>query len=145
MRKRTDHHLNALKHGAFSRFLILPWEGVAKFVKLYADLIDEWKPVGPTEEDAVLSIAKGLWRKRRMQAFLRNELENHSCDPNHVAYNEAEMLRVLYISIETRPDKFETWLRGSAGEAFALAREYPPEDMRIVQEGFDKEDLLKAA
>jgi putative SOS response-associated peptidase YedK len=45
----------------------------------------------------------------------------------------------------TREDEFETWLRGSPDEAFALAREYPAEHMRIVQEGFDKEDLLRAA
>jgi len=44
----------------------------------------------------------------------------------------------------TREDEFETWLTGSADEAFALAREYPSEHMRIVQEGLDKEDLLKA-
>jgi hypothetical protein len=35
-------------------------------------------------------------------------------------------------------------LRGSADDAFALAREYPPEKMRIVQEGLKKEDLLAA-
>ncbi len=45
----------------------------------------------------------------------------------------------------TREEEFDAWLRGSADEAFALAREYPAEKMRIVQEGFDKEDLLKAA
>jgi putative SOS response-associated peptidase YedK len=45
----------------------------------------------------------------------------------------------------TREDQFETWLRGSPDEAFALAREYPPEEMRIVQEGLDKEDMLQAA
>ena len=44
----------------------------------------------------------------------------------------------------TREEEFDTWLRGSADEAFALAREYPPEKMRIVQEGFKKEDLLAA-
>jgi putative SOS response-associated peptidase YedK len=44
----------------------------------------------------------------------------------------------------TREDEFDTWLRGSVDEAFALAREYPPEQMRIVQEGFDKEDRLAA-
>ena len=33
------------------------------------------------------------------------------------------------------------WLDGSADEAFALAREYPLEEMRIVQEGFKKDDL----
>ena len=32
-------------------------------------------------------------------------------------------------------------LGGSADEAFALAREYPLEEMRIVQEGFKKDDL----
>ena len=45
----------------------------------------------------------------------------------------------------TREDQFETWLTGSPDDAFALAREHPPEAMRIVQEGFDKEDLLSAA
>jgi putative SOS response-associated peptidase YedK len=44
----------------------------------------------------------------------------------------------------TREEEFETWLRGSSKEALALAREYPPERMRIVQEGLDKEDLLAA-
>jgi len=43
------------------------------------------------------------------------------------------------------PKEFETWLRGSAKEAFALAREYPPDRMRIVQEGFGKEDLVAVA
>ena len=45
----------------------------------------------------------------------------------------------------TREEEFDTWLRGSTEEAMGLAREYPPEQMRIVQEGFDKQDLLKAA
>lgn len=42
----------------------------------------------------------------------------------------------------TREDEFQTWLSDSADDAFALAREYSPEQMHIVQEGFDKEDLL---
>jgi putative SOS response-associated peptidase YedK len=42
----------------------------------------------------------------------------------------------------TREEEFQTWLRGTADEAFALAREYPAERMGIVQEGYDKEDLL---
>jgi putative SOS response-associated peptidase YedK len=45
----------------------------------------------------------------------------------------------------TREEEFETWLRGSTDEALSLAREYPPEQMRIVQEGFEKEDLPPAA
>jgi putative SOS response-associated peptidase YedK len=45
----------------------------------------------------------------------------------------------------TRGEEFDTWLRGSSKEAFALAREYPPGRMRIVQEGFGKQDLIAAA
>jgi len=45
----------------------------------------------------------------------------------------------------TRDDEFETWLRGTPKEALALAREYPPERTRIVQEGFGKQDLVAAA
>ena len=131
MRKQTDHHINAIKHGAFSSILILPWESVAEFAELYDELIAEWQPIGPTEQDAVLSIAKAIWRKRRMQAFLKSELEKHSCDPNHVAYNEAEMLRVLYLSIETAPDKFETWLTGlPTQKANDLRRKFPRKDFQ---------------
>ena len=45
----------------------------------------------------------------------------------------------------TREEEFDMWLRGSAKEAFALARQYPSERMRIVREGFSKQDLLEAA
>lgn len=42
----------------------------------------------------------------------------------------------------TNQRDFETWLSGSPEEAFALARSYDPNAMRIVQSGMDKEDLL---
>jgi putative SOS response-associated peptidase YedK len=45
----------------------------------------------------------------------------------------------------TREEQFETWLRGSSDEALSLVRECPPEHMRIVKQGFEKEDLLEAA
>jgi putative SOS response-associated peptidase YedK len=44
----------------------------------------------------------------------------------------------------TQEDEFATWLLGSPDEAFALAREYPPSGMRIVQEGLGKEDRVAA-
>jgi putative SOS response-associated peptidase YedK len=44
----------------------------------------------------------------------------------------------------TKPEEFEQWLNGTAAEALELAREYPPDLMRIVREGFDKEDQLAA-
>ena len=45
----------------------------------------------------------------------------------------------------SRVRKFQTWLAGSPDETFGLALEYAPDHMRIVQEGFDKEDLLGKA
>jgi putative SOS response-associated peptidase YedK len=44
----------------------------------------------------------------------------------------------------TREEEFDLWLRGSPDEAMGLAREYPPQQMRIVQEGLEKEDLRAA-
>ena len=38
----------------------------------------------------------------------------------------------------------ETWLKGTPEEAYALARSFDPEHMRIVQSGTDKKDLLAA-
>jgi putative SOS response-associated peptidase YedK len=40
--------------------------------------------------------------------------------------------------------EFETWLSGTPAEAFALARSIDPGEMRIVQSGFEKKDLLAA-
>ena len=70
MPKRAENPLNAFKHGAFARMAFLPWEDRQEFARLHAALNMEWMPDGPTERDAVFSIAKGMWRKRRMQYFL---------------------------------------------------------------------------
>lgn len=41
--------------------------------------------------------------------------------------------------------EFEAWLSGASAAAFALARSFDPAQMRIVQSGKDKEDLLGQA
>ncbi len=41
-------------------------------------------------------------------------------------------------------DDFETWLSGSTEEAFRLARSYAADQMRIVQSGSERKDLLAA-
>ena len=45
----------------------------------------------------------------------------------------------------TKPKEFEQWLNGTPAEALELVREHPPDLMRIVRQGFDKEDRLVAA
>jgi hypothetical protein len=99
------HFLNihAVKHGAFANTAILPGEDRREFEELHSALIKEWAPVGPTEEDAVLSIAKGVWRKRRLQKFLHAEIEICRSDPEHPLYDEAEGLRNLLNIMEAAP------------------------------------------
>jgi hypothetical protein len=80
---------NAQKHGAFAATTILPGEDPREFEELLSDLVEEWTPVGPTEEDAVLSLAKCIWRKRRVQKFLEVELMKNLLDPRHASYNES--------------------------------------------------------
>jgi len=43
----------------------------------------------------------------------------------------------------SREEEFERWLRGTPREAMEVVREYPVDQMRIVQEGLEKEDLLR--
>ena len=97
------------------------------------------------EEDRPLFAFPGIWRRYRGPVKKDGpsvEIETYSfltTTANEVVSKiNHERMPVLL----TREDEFDTWLRGSADEAFALAREYPPQDMRVVQEGFDKEDLL---
>jgi putative SOS response-associated peptidase YedK len=45
----------------------------------------------------------------------------------------------------TTDEQFAVWLNGTPQQAFELAGPYPDEDMRIVQAGFDKLDLLAPA
>jgi putative SOS response-associated peptidase YedK len=86
----------------------------------------------------------GIWRRYKgpMKKDGPNvDIETYSfltITPNTlVATINHERMPVLL----TREEEFDTWLRGSPDEAFALAREYPPDQMRIVQEGLNKEDL----
>ena len=113
--------VHAVKHGAFAKTAILPGEDPQEFEELHSALIEEWAPIGPTEEDAVLSIAKGVWRKRRAQKFLGAEIEICRFDPKHPLYNEAQKLRRLltimetapfFNFVETAPDFFERGLQG---------------------------------
>ena len=58
-----------------------------EFLELWSQLIDEWNPEGATEEDAVLSIAKAIWRKRRLQKFLEARLLKNRSDINHPSFD----------------------------------------------------------
>jgi hypothetical protein len=56
---------SAIKHGAY-RGKLLPGEDVAEFERLHRDIVAEFCPNGPVEEDIVLTIAKLIWRKNNL-------------------------------------------------------------------------------
>jgi len=58
---------SALRHGAWSKAAVLPWEDARQFDRLCRDLIEEWRPSGPAEEDAVFTLAKCMWRKHHIR------------------------------------------------------------------------------
>jgi hypothetical protein len=67
MLKRRDPKPNALKHGAFSKAELLPWEDLSEFEELRRRLVEEHQPEGPSQEDSVDTIASLLWRKQRVR------------------------------------------------------------------------------
>jgi hypothetical protein len=104
MRGKKTKRPNATKHGVFAATAILPGESSAEFEELHSELIAEWKPDGATEQDAVLSIAKAVWRKRRVQRFLTAKAFNHSLDPKHVWYDERAGLISWHLAFRRDPE-----------------------------------------
>lgn len=90
----------------------------------------------------------GIWRnykgpirkngdvvEQRVFAFL-------TCSPNGMpTAQHHDRMPVLL----DREEQWETWLHGTDQEALALAKPYPAEAMRIVQQGSERKDLLEAA
>ncbi len=57
---------NAIKHGVLSECIVLPGERADSFQSLTADLFEEHRPVGSTEEDLVEMMAVSRWRRMRI-------------------------------------------------------------------------------
>lgn len=95
------------------------------------------------DEPRPLFAFPGIWR--RWRGPLKKDGEAVDLDvyafltttPNAlVATVNHERMPVLLDS----EDLFDCWLNGTPDEARALAREYAPDGMQIVREGFEKED-----
>jgi hypothetical protein len=69
MAKARAKKLNALKHGAHSREMILPGERETEYRALRAELYDEYQPDGVSEEFFVDDIFSLMWKKRRLESF----------------------------------------------------------------------------
>ena len=94
---------NALKHGAFVNSAI-PGEDPREFQELFSALVDEWQPSGPTEIDAIFSIADAMWRKLRAQKFLRARVTANTFDPRHPTFDEARGLFLFSCHMRSEPE-----------------------------------------
>jgi hypothetical protein len=95
---------NAQKHGVFSAPPTIPGEDPREFIALHSALIDEWQPVGPTEHEAVLSLADLMWRKIRSQKFVQWVLMRNTLDPHHPSFDEAQGLYHFVLELLRSPE-----------------------------------------
>jgi hypothetical protein len=97
MTKKKDKKQNALKHGAYSRELMLPGERIADYEELRQAHYDEWVPEGVTELCLVDELTALRWKKRRMaqydQILLRKR--NTQVRQNNEVYRHRRNLRNL--------------------------------------------------
>lgn len=54
---------------------LFPWENAAELEKLHRDLIEQYQPRGPLQEDCIQSVASFMWRKRRIRDKRRFDTE----------------------------------------------------------------------
>jgi hypothetical protein len=94
-----DRRAYEVKFGAETEFVILPGENPLEFEMLHGRVAEELSPDGPLEEDQVLTIAKCLWRKQRLQRFLAARVTAAKFDPDHEAYHEAMALNAFIHAI----------------------------------------------
>lgn len=105
MTKQNGKLPNATKHAIFSQQVVIPGEDPEEFEALRAALVAEWLPTGPTEEEAVLSIAHAMWRKRRLQKLLEIRLDRNFLDPNHPSYDEFCGLTAFLLALRSGPEE----------------------------------------
>ena len=123
------------KHTEFSPRRRLFLEKIGKNLKnCILTLIQEWAPAGATEEDAVLSIAKAVWRKRRVQKFLEVQLATNALNPKHPSYDEPLGLIRLVGHMTAEPeDAFEKYAAHCLrpDKIYYLRQKFPLSDFGI--------------
>jgi hypothetical protein len=95
---------NALKHGLFSDAVLIPGEDSGQYMQLHAELMDEYKPAGPTLRDEVIELANLMWKRRRLRKFMQTKLIAGMFDPRNPAFNEASGLVTFTYWLRTQPE-----------------------------------------
>jgi hypothetical protein len=126
---QTQKRSNAQKHGVFVVNPAMHGEDPREFQELFFELADEWRPSGLTEEEAVFGLADAMWRKLRLQKFIRAKLITSTFDINNSAFDEAWGLSVFSSCMIAVPETaFEQYAR-------KLLR---PDNINYLQEKFPR-------
>ena len=78
MRSAKYKRPNALKHGVYATPVLIPGENQKEFEDLLAELLDEYKPRGPSLRHAVHCLADSMWRLRRLKKSVQTELDENT-------------------------------------------------------------------
>ena len=76
--KKSPSEKNALKHGLYSKDVVLPWEDQEEFDELHREYREEFNPEGAFEEDLVGQIVRQQWLKGRLW---RHHHQRFTSDP----------------------------------------------------------------
>ena len=130
-------HPDAYKRGVFASMAIVPGEDPREFEELHSAVVEEWTPAGATEQDAVLTIAKGVWLKRRVQKFFQAQLFKCVLDPKHPLFDEAFGLARLAVVMQQQPETvFQKYASSSlrADKVNYLNQKFPRSDFKTPLE-----------
>ena len=99
---------NAFKHGIFLKSAtVLPGEDRREYGQLVDELIEEWKPDGAAEYEAVLTMADARWRKLRAQTYRHIQFWRNRIDVNHPSYDEHLGLKHFLAAVAGSPEDFD--------------------------------------
>jgi len=73
--KKRAKKKNSLKHGVYSREIMLPGENIRDYEALAAEANEEWVPDGLTERSLVDRLVGLYWRKQRLDRYEHSKLQ----------------------------------------------------------------------
>jgi hypothetical protein len=104
VRSRNYKRPNAQKAGVFAAAAIIPGEDPREYQELLIELMDEWKPSGPTLREGIVDLVDWMWKRRRLRKFIQTQLIRGMFHPSTPAFNEAwGFIRFTYY-LRTEPE-----------------------------------------
>jgi hypothetical protein len=100
MSSKHTERFYEVKSGDQAEVAILPDENPLEFERLHTRLAEEWAPDGLLEEDAVLTIAKCIWRRRRYQRFILSKFTTKSFNEDSYKKGQQELIAFHKVLVE---------------------------------------------